>query len=78
MTYRDAYNLPEDVRIDLIGKTAIQQKKLVGFVTDSDPGKADRYISKLLERFPGLEVVSRGSGPVPGAVYVTVQAKGKV
>jgi hypothetical protein len=74
--YRDAGDLPEDTRIDLIGKTAMQQRKKVAFVTDADPGKADRYIAKLLERFPGLEVLNRGDGPVPDVVYVTVAPKG--
>ncbi len=75
--YRDVADLPEDVRIDLIGKTAMQQRKTVAFLTDAEPGKADRYISKLLERFPGIEVLSRSDGPIPDVVYVTVAPKGQ-
>ncbi len=44
----------------------------VAFITDSDPGKADRYISKLLKKFPGLKVLERFDGPVPNTVSVKV------
>ena len=73
--YRDVADLPEDVRIDLIGKTAMRGKR-VAFVTDSDLGKADRYVAKLLAKFPALEILSRGDGPVKDVVYVTVAPKG--
>lgn len=70
--YLDIADHDEDDQIQMIGKTAMGLKKKVGFVTDSEPGKADRYIKKLQERFPGIVVLSRGDGPVPDCVYVTV------
>lgn len=42
---------------------------------EDEPGKADRYIEKLLSRFPTLEVVNRFAGPTPGVVSVIVQRK---
>lgn len=64
------------MRIAKIGETAETGKK-VAFVTDDDPGKADRYVEKLLRNFPALEVVERFKGPVPGTVSVIVRQKSK-
>lgn len=78
MKYQDMGDFPEDVRIARIGETAeARPGKIIGFVTDADPGKADRYVSKLLTRFPSLEVVGRFKGPVKGTVTVQVRAKEK-
>lgn len=63
--------LPEDERIRLIGEKAMLGG-VVAFITDADPGKADRYVSKLLKLFPQLRVVDRFDGPTPGAVTVKV------
>lgn len=68
----DIADSEEDERIQAIGKAAFGQKKTVAFVTDSDPGKADRYIAKLKEKFPGIRLIGRGDGPVAGAVWVKV------
>lgn len=73
--YHDIADHDEDTRINMIGRVAMEQKKRVAFVTDDtpdDPGKADRYIAKLQERFPGIRIINRGPGPVANAVYVTV------
>ncbi len=70
--YEDLGDYDEDYRIDKIGRAAMDKKARVVFVTDDDPGKADRYIRKLTENFPGIRIISRGSGPVPNCVYVTV------
>ena len=73
MKFKDIADEPEDERIRQIGeKTMRQRKKTVAFITDDEPGKADRYIKKLTERFPGLRVVSRGPGPVAKTVFVKV------
>ncbi len=69
--FADLADLPEDKRINAIGNMAMKGKK-VAFVTDADPGKADRYIAKLLARFPLLAVTGRSDGPIPGTVTVSV------
>lgn len=70
--YADLGDFEEDQRIDAIGHMAMAHGKTVAFVTDADPGKADRYIRKLQERFPGIRVIERFDGPVAGTVSVKV------
>ena len=70
--YADIADFDEDHRINLIGRTVIEGRKTVAFVTDTDPGKADRYIRKLRERFPGIAVIDRFDGPVAATVTVKV------
>jgi hypothetical protein len=77
MKFQDLADSPEDVRIARIGEAA-ETGQTVAFVTDADPGKADRYIQKLLTRFPALEVTDRFDGPVPGTVSVKVRRKGRI
>lgn len=69
----DAADLAEDKRITMIGETAMKTGGKIGFVTDSDPGKAERYIKKLLTRYPQLTVIGRCDGPTEGMVTVSVQ-----
>lgn len=69
--YKDIADHNEDMRIGMIGK-AVMAGKTVAFITDSDPGKADRYIAKLLKRFPGVRIVGRFDGPVENTVTVKV------
>lgn len=71
--YADVADLEEDKRITLIGETAMKSGGKIAFITDSDPGKADRYIKKLLTRFPQLKVVDRFNGPVANTITVSVQ-----
>ena len=66
--FADLADLPEDDRIEIIGRTAEAGKK-VAFVVDDDE-KADRYVRKLIERH-AVRVLSRGPGPVKSTV-VTV------
>ena len=68
----DAAGLEEDKRIDLIGRTVMEGRRTVAFVTDADPGKADRYIRKLETRFPGIRILERFDGPVANCVSVKV------
>ena len=70
--YADLGDLDEDSRIGIIGDTVMRLKQTVGFVTDVEPGKADRYIQKLKERFPGIVIISRFAGPTAHAVTVKV------
>lgn len=50
----------------------MRHRKTVGFVVDADPGKADRYIAKLKEKFPGIVVLGKFAGPVKNTVSVKV------
>jgi|GEM_PF-3298266 len=70
--YVDMGDLDEDSRIDTIGHYVTQYRKTVAFVTDADPGKADRYIAKLKAKFPGIKIVDFINGPVAGTVTVKV------
>lgn len=69
--YRDVHGLPEDERIRQIGEAAMIGK-VVSFVTDSDDGKMERYLFKLLAQFPDLKLLDRGTGPTPGVVWAKV------
>jgi hypothetical protein len=70
--YVDIASLDEDKRIDLIGHRAMDHKEVVAFVTDADPGKANRYIRKLQAKFPTIRILDRFPGPVPNTVTVKV------
>lgn len=74
MSFYDMYELEEDARIKLIGETVMCKKhdsasaepiKIAVMVDHENSTKADRYIQKLKERYPGIRVVSRACGPVP-------------
>lgn len=67
--YADLADLPEDQRIQIIGRQA-EQGGRIGFVVDDDV-KADRYINKLTSQFP-VEVVKRGVGPVADTVLIVI------
>ncbi len=70
--YVDIADFEEDKRIAIIGDMAMKRRQRVAFVTDSDPGKAERYISKLKAKFPGIRIVDFFKGPVAGTVTVKV------
>lgn len=76
MKYQDIADHDEDTRIEMIGKKAMTGQT-VAFITDADPGKADRYIAKLLKKFPGLKVLARFDGPIKGVVTVKVCCAGE-
>lgn len=69
----DMYELAEDKRIELIGNTVMCKKhdadtnepvKIPVMVDYEEGKKADRYIKKLQDRFPGIRIVGRHLGPV--------------
>ena len=72
MKFKDIADNTEDERIREIGEKTMLEKLVVGFVTDSEKGKAERYIRKLKERFPGIRVIYQGDGPVAETVLVKV------
>lgn len=71
--YKDLHLEPEDERIRQIGEKCMREKFVVGFIVDDEPGKADRYIRKLQERYPGIRVTYRGKGPTPHVETVKVE-----
>lgn len=70
--YSDLHKLEEDKRIEAIGKTVMQFGKEICFIVDSTPGKAERYIEKLLKRFPGIKCGTQTIGPVANTITVKV------
>jgi hypothetical protein len=77
--FADLADLPEDERIRIIGEYATAGNQIAVPVDEEGPDgyeKADRYINKLLIRFPLLELVSKFKGPVANAVTFIVRKKG--
>jgi hypothetical protein len=71
--FADLGELPEDERIALIGETA--RECVIGFIVETN-AKADRYVRKLLERFPAVRLVGRGPGPVANSILVRIGPRG--
>lgn len=71
-SYADLADIPEDERIEAIGRTAEHRHSVAFIVEDNE--KADRYIAKLTSRFR-VEVTGRGDGPVPGTVFVKIERR---
>lgn len=69
--YADIADRTEDERIQIIGHNAMGHRKVVIFIVE-DTGKANRYIRKLLQMFPGIQVMQKGQGPVPNTIAVKV------
>lgn len=67
--YADLADLPEDERINIIGRTA-ESGKRVAFIVENDT-KADRYIEKLTSRFK-VSVAKRLDGPIKGETVSTI------
>ncbi len=67
--FADLGNLDENQRIALIGDAVMCLGKTCGVVVETDE-KADRYVKKLTDKFPGIVVVARFHGPVKGTVTV--------
>lgn len=74
LPYADLHKLSEDDRIQQIGERAMRGG-IIGFVTDSDAGKAERYLLKLFVSFPDLELVDKSAGPVPNTVLCRIKRK---
>lgn len=58
--YADLYELPEDERIELVGRQVMFRQMTVGVAVEAEGKdgmtKANRYITKLKERFAGIVV----------------------
>lgn len=70
--YADLHQLTEDERIQVIGEHVVRQNEIIGVCVDAQPGKAGRYVKKLRENFPQLEVFDVFDGPTPGVVTIKV------
>jgi len=68
--------IDEDKRIELIGHYAMEHKKTVGFLVDAEGvdgyEKADRYIRKLQEKWPGIRIIDKMPGPVANVITVRI------
>lgn len=75
--YKDLHDEPEDECIRQIGEKAMRHKMTVGFFVDgtmkTDEEKADRYVRKLKEQFPGIRETYRGQF-TPNVILVKVAA----
>ena len=65
----DIADFDEDERIDTIGQVVMAQLKTAAFIVE-DNAKADRYVCKLKERFPGIVEEWCGPGPLVGLIAV--------
>ena len=55
--YADIADFDEGTRIETIGRYVMSHPtEKVAFITDAEPGKADRYIERLKTRFPEIIV----------------------
>lgn len=72
--YVDMSRLSEDERIDVIGNFVMEGRVATWCLTDDEPGKPERYRTKLHTRFPllilGTEI--KRSFPTKGVAGFTV------
>lgn len=74
--FQDLHELSEDDRIFVIGNSAVNKRKVVGFVVDvvkGDHSKGDRYIRKLKQQFPSIVVTFRADGPAADMEVIKVE-----
>lgn len=71
MEYRDLNSLSEGDRINMIGQTVMLTHKEVGFFVE-DVFKAESYIRRLEEKFPGIRVVVKTQWPDSTLYFVRV------
>lgn len=77
MKYADLADLPEDERIEIIGRQVMGERKTGGIVVDNEPEKVARYQQKLRDRFPGIIINDPVAGPVPNTVTIRVEPPAK-
>lgn len=78
-SYKDIADKPEDDRITEIGNWLMAREpgKMIAVLTDSEKGKAERYIRKITSQFPEIEVVDQNNGPIKGCVTIRIRRKAK-
>lgn len=72
--FADIADFDEDHRIKIIGELVMKLEpgRASAFITDDEPGKAERYIRKLKERFPGVQILQALKDPTSGTVLVKI------
>lgn len=76
MRYEEMHHLPEDILIARIGEQAEARPwKVIALITDDEPGKPERYIKKLTERFPTIMIIDQFKGPVEGCITVRLECR---
>lgn len=70
--FADLHDHSEDTRIGIIGRQAMDYRRVIGFIVEDD-AKADRYVGKLEKLFPGITVIDRT--PFQDKVLVRVGPK---
>lgn len=76
--FKDLGDLDEDARIDKIGYHVHVLGQRIAFVVDTGKGyegKGDRYIKKLLDKFPDIKVCGRVNGPTEHSETIMVEPK---
>lgn len=76
--YADLADLPEDQRIQVIGEFILRTGKTTVVCTDDLPGKPERYVRKILNKFPTLSIGKTFKGPTPGCVAIQVGPPGHI
>lgn len=64
--YADLHSFDEDQRIGIIGNHVLKTGATVAVLVDDVPGKAERYIRKMRERFPTIVMLEQFAGPTQG------------
>lgn len=68
--YADLASLPEDKRIEIMVTMVKSDHKTIAFIVE-DKKKADRYIGKIMRRFPEVIIMGR----LPSLVDETITIK---
>lgn len=63
----DLYNVPEDQRIEILGK-AVMEKGRMDFLIDDEEAKIARYLKKLKSKFPEVYEVKRAPATLRGII----------
>lgn len=72
--FLDMHKLPEDERIRQMCAVLATGAKIAVLV-DDEPGKAERYVSKIRAGCPGVRVLGRSPGPVKGCFQLILQGQ---
>lgn len=68
--YGDLFELSEDSRIEMIGKTAAAGNTVGVVLEKKETAKIERYISKVTSRYPTVVILARIDGPTPLGITI--------
>ncbi len=74
-SYADLATLPENKRIEIIGRCVAVQQLTVAVALENDAKKIERYRQKLNTAHPDLLDIEQLPGLVPGTVTLKVKPK---